>query len=108
MTILFKKRTWSFLKRGTTFRVISGVLLAYVAIAALHGMAPGLWARSFNGEELHGPFRLIIFSPHLNALPFLCLAGALVLSLPAMMPADPHARIEFGFAWTLRGPPATL
>ncbi len=108
MTLLFKKRTWSFLKRGPAFRCISGVLLAYVVIAALHGMAPGLWARSFNGEELHGPFRLIIFFPHLNALPFLSLAGVLVLPVPDPMPDDPIARIEFCFAWTLRGPPAAL
>lgn len=94
------------LRRGAGFRVVSGLLLAYVVIAALHGLAPELWARSFNGEELHGPFRLIIFSSYLNALLFICLAHALAVSLRVIAQEDPLVRIECWFAWALRGPPA--
>lgn len=44
-------------------KTISIILSVYLFIAMLHGIAPGIWGKSFNGEEGKGPFRILMFTP---------------------------------------------
>ncbi len=55
-------------------KAVSIILSVYLFIAVLHGVAPGIWGKSFNGEEGKGPFRILMFTPILIVSLFLCLA----------------------------------
>ncbi|HOV33023.1 MAG TPA: hypothetical protein PLX23_06645 [Candidatus Hydrogenedens sp.] len=55
-------------------KTISIILSVYLFIAMLHGIAPGIWGKSFNGEEGKGPFRILMFTPLILIALFLCIA----------------------------------
>ena len=93
-------------RQSLGFKVMAWGMLAYAALAALHGLAPGIWAH-FGEDESHGPFRLLIFTPLLAA----CLALFVVaVFIPQVIrplhEAAPRHRVAWP-AWSLRGPPST-
>lgn len=91
----------------TATRRITWLVLAYLVIGLLHGMAPQLWARHVNGDIDDGPFRVLLFTVFLTAAAFLLLTSAQV----------PLNRLHFAISrplsrtpWSprlLRGPPET-
>ncbi len=82
-------------------------MFAYVVIAALHGLAPQLWERSFGGEEYRGPFRLLIFTPTFAVLCLILVLAAIFGPANEVKPEE-FCTLRFKClrsAWSLRGPP---
>ena len=60
----------------TVTRRITWLMLAYLVIGLLHGMAPQLWAHHVNGDGDGGPFRVLLFTVFLAAAAFILLNSA--------------------------------
>ena len=92
---------------GKHMRAFTCLLLAYVVIASLHGLAPQLWARHFGEDHDNGPFRILLFSPILAAsLAVLLVCGMALHFSPPLPERCPSSRA----AWSprsLRGPPSS-
>ncbi len=107
MTIDGSRGKWRnpFPRRSAGFKIIGWIVLAYFLIAVMHGLAPGLWAKSFGGQEYQGPFRLLIFVPIVALyLFFLALAFLLIRLVQSYRITEPESGPPWT-AWSLRGPP---
>jgi len=51
------------LRNRTITKILSFIIALYLIIAVLHGIAPGIWKKSFGGAEGKGPFRILMFTP---------------------------------------------
>lgn len=95
----------SIASRPVWLRLTASIIAVYVIIAALHGMAPGIWAKSYDGAEKHGPLRLLIFSPLLVLIYILAVLLLLVRRIPHPCPLRAFRSRNHRTAWSLRGPP---
>ena len=100
------RRPAPLLGRGRGFRIIAGVLLCYVTVAALHGAAPQLWAHYNDVGFKNGPFRLLIFSPVIVVCLLLSIACGSSLQYVSVHAYASPQRHTVWLAWSLRGPPS--
>lgn len=101
MSSCHRYRAGAFLRRSPAFRALAWLLLAYVLVAALHGMAPGLWAHVFEEgyEGAQGPFRVFMFGVYLPV----CLVLVLLVSCAAQGGPWPRRESPPAPVWRLSG-----
>jgi len=87
------------------FRTAAWLVLAYVVIASLHGLAPQLWARHFGPEGDQGPFRVLLFSLVIAIFIIASLPPGLVREGACHTVSTPPSGRPVWTAWSLRGPP---
>jgi len=87
-----------------TFKLISLFLFFYVLIGALHGIAPGIWGKSFGGLENKGPFRILFFTPSIFTLYLLLLINEKFRESYIFQPAIYYSK-NLKYSPPRRGPP---
>jgi len=95
-------------KRTSAVRFVHWALIVYFLVAVLHGAIPAIWRHQIENGSNDGPFRILLFTFLLLALPvFLNLLGRKFACLPELA-ALFYVKPEFLRVWTLRGPPQFL
>jgi hypothetical protein len=93
------------IRRSRCFKAASAVLLAYLLIAALHGLVPQLWSHHYLEGRDDGPFRVLLFTLVIAAGLAVVLACALNRQFFQILPVvEPESRV-LRRAWSLRSPP---
>lgn len=81
------------------------VLLLYLIIAVLHGLAPGIWSKSISKTETRGPFRILIFTPIITTLYFVFLYFSIPYIIVEKLKSQLFFIKQVRQPTTRRGPP---
>ncbi len=95
-------------RKMDAMRFLHWALIVYFLVAVLHGAVPAIWRHHIEDGTNDGPFRILLFSFLILALPiFLPLLRRIIAFLPECS-GTLYVKPGFLRVWTLRGPPLPL
>lgn len=85
-------------------KLLSWLLFLYILIGVLHGIAPGIWGKSFGGLENKGPFRILFFTPTIFVLFYIAISAEIIkISLSPIISSCYFKELKY--SPPRRGPP---
>ena len=89
-------------------RCVAWVVLAYLCVGSLHGLAPGLWERYYGPQHENGPFRVLLFTQVITTGVAVLLLLAVIVPFAEALPVASPAVHAVWTPWSLRGPPGRV